>query len=38
MQWYDEWAEESSLNYRKKHAAFYAEPSTEYIAPFKIAE
>ncbi len=38
MQWYDEWAEQRAQNYNKKHAAFYAEPSTEYIAPFKMAD
>lgn len=38
MQWYDEWVEQHSLNYQKKHAAFYAEPSIEYITPFKMAD
>ena len=38
MQWYDEWAQQHARNYNEKHAAFYAEPSTEYIAPFKMAD
>ena len=38
MQWYDEWAQKRSDNYNKNHYAFYAEPSIEYIAPFKIAD
>ena len=38
MQWYDEWAQQRSENYHQKHLAFYAEPSIEYIAPFKMAD
>ena len=38
MQWYDEWAEQLAQTYRKNHAAFYEEPTSEYIAPFKIAD
>lgn len=38
MQWYDEWLQQHARNYNEKHAAFYAEPSTEYIAPFKMAD
>jgi metallo-beta-lactamase class B len=38
MQWYEEWQEHHALNYRKKHAAFYAAPSIEYIEPFKMAD
>ena len=38
MQWYEEWQEQHALNYRKKHAAFYAAPSIEYIEPFKMAD
>ena len=38
MQWYDELQVQHMQNYHKKHAAFYAEPSIEYIAPFKIAD
>ena len=38
MEWYDEWAQQRSRNYHQKHLAFYAEPSTEFIAPFKMAD
>ena len=38
MQWYDEWAQKRSENYHQKHLAFYAEPSSEYIAPFRMAD
>lgn len=38
MQWYDEWKQQHSAKYNNNHAAFYAEPSTEYIAPFKMAD
>lgn len=38
MEWYDEWAKQRSQNYNNNHLAFYAEPSIEYIAPFKIAD
>ena len=38
MHWYDEWAEQYAQKYRKNHAAYYAEPSSEYIAPFQIAD
>ena len=38
MQWYDEWAQQRADNYHKKHLAFYAEPSIEYIAPFRMAD
>ena len=38
MQWYDELIAQHLQNYHKKHAAFYAEPSSEYIAPFKMAD
>ena len=38
MQWYDEWAKDHADNYNANHAAFYAEPSSEYIAPFKMAD
>ena len=38
MQWYNQWAQQHAQNYNQKHAAFYAEPSTEYIAPFKMAD
>ena len=38
MEWYDEWSQQRSANYHQKHLAFYAEPSSEYIAPFKIAD
>ena len=38
MQWYDEWAQQRSHNYNQAHQAFYAEPSIEFIAPFKIAD
>ena len=38
MEWYDEWSQRRSQNYNENHFAFYAEPSTEFIAPFKIAD
>lgn len=38
MEWYHEWAQQHAQNYNKKHAAFYAEPSTEFIAPFRMAD
>lgn len=38
MQWYDEWAQKRIKDYDEKHADFYAEPSIEYIEPFKIAD
>ena len=38
MEWYEEWAQQRTQNYHKKHLAFYAEPSIEFIAPFKIAD
>ena len=38
MQWYDEWQAQHMSNYHKKHAAFYAAPSIEYIEPFKMAD
>ena len=38
MQWYDEWQAQHVSNYHKKHAAFYAAPSIEYIKPFKMAD
>ena len=38
MQWYDEWKQQHSAKYNKNHATFFAEPSTEYIEPFKMAD
>lgn len=38
MEWYDEWAQRRSQNYNEKNCAFYAEPSIEFIAPFKMAD
>ena len=38
MEWYEEWIKQRAENYHQKHLAFYAEPSIEYIAPFKIAD
>ena len=38
MQWYSEWMQRHALSYNQKHAAFYAQPSIEYIEPFKIAD
>lgn len=38
MQWYDEWKQQHSAKYNKNHAAFFAEPSIEYIEPFKMAD
>ena len=38
MEWYNEWAQQHSQKYHKNHAAFYAEPSIEYIEPFKMAD
>lgn len=38
MEWYNEWAQQHSQNYHNKHAAFYAQPSIEYIEPFKMAD
>ena len=38
MAWYNDWAEQRSQNYRQKHLTFFAQPSIEYIAPFKIAD
>ena len=38
MQWYDELQAQHMSNYHKKHAAFYAAPSIEYIEPFKMAD
>ena len=38
MQWYEEWQAQHMSNYHKKHAAFYAAPSIEYIEPFKMAD
>ena len=38
MEWYTEWIQQRSANYHQAHQAFYAEPSIEYIAPFRIAD
>ena len=38
MQWYDELAQQRAQAYNKQHATFYAQPSTEYIEPFKMAD
>ena len=38
MEWYDQWAQQRAENYHQKHLAFYAEPSIEYIAPFRMAD
>ena len=38
MEWYNEWAQQWSKKYNEKHLVFYAEPSIEYIAPFKMAD
>ena len=38
MQWYTQWQQQHSQNYQQSHADFYAQPSTQYIAPFKIAD
>ena len=38
MEWYQEWIEDRARNYHQKHLAFYAEPSIEFIAPFKMAD
>lgn len=38
MQWYDEWKQQHSAKYNQNHAAFFAEPSIEYIEPFKMAD
>ena len=38
MQWYDEWRQERARRYREAHRDFYAEPSGQYIAPFKMAD
>ncbi len=38
MKWYDQWQDERLQKYHEKHNGFYAEPSTEYIAPFKMAD
>ena len=38
MAWYNEWAQQRSQKYNEKHLAFYAEPSIEFIAPFKMAD
>ena len=38
MQWYDEWKQQHTQKYHQNHLNFYAEPSSEYIAPFKIAD
>ena len=38
MQWYDEWVLRHYQKYDENHAAFYAEPSSKYIAPFKMAD
>ena len=38
MEWYSQWVQTHSQTYNEKHQAFYAQPSIEYIAPFKIAD
>lgn len=38
MEWYSELMAQHSQNYNQKHADFYAQPSIEYIEPFKIAD
>lgn len=38
MNWYDEWVENQIKKYNEKKSSFFAEPSTEAIAPFPIAE
>ena len=38
MTWYEEWATSRTQGYHQKHQAFYAEPSIEFIAPFKMAD
>lgn len=38
MQWYTERQQQHSQNYQKSHADFYAQPSIEYIEPFKMAD
>ena len=38
MTWYEEWSQQHTQKYNDKHQAFYAEPSIEFIEPFKIAD
>ena len=38
MQWYSQWQQDHAQKYTKSHERFYAQPSTEYIAPFKMAD
>ena len=38
MHWYDEWVAQHAQKYHNNHAAFYAEPSSEYIEPFQMAD
>ena len=38
MEWYEEWIKNRYETYNQKHADFYAEPSIEYIDPFRIAD
>ncbi len=38
MEWYNEWTMQRSKNYMDNHYAFFAQPSIEYISPFKIAD
>ena len=38
MEWYEDWMRNRSETYNKKHEEFYAQPSTEFIEPFRIAD
>jgi len=38
MEWYNEWAEQHFDKYHAQKTPFYSEPSTKYIAPFKMAD
>ena len=38
MEWYEKWMRQHNTAYDKKHRDFYAEPSIEFIEPFKIAD
>jgi metallo-beta-lactamase class B len=38
MEWYEKWMRQHNMAYDKKHRDFYAEPSIEFIEPFKIAD
>ena len=38
MAWYNDLVQKHSQKYNENHQRFYAQPSTEYIAPFKMAD